>query len=294
MPTECTPDFFGFEPVEGREVVAAFDAGAVTSDAGALLLGATDRAIKMMDRFAGCFHDERRQDLIEHKVVTLVGQRVFGIALGYEDLNDHDELRHDPLMAVLAGKLEARREDCAPVAGKSTLNRLELSRLQPTRYHKISHNPVAIKRLPVDLFLEAHDAAPNEIILDLDATDDPIHGDQEGRFFHAYYDCYLYGLFFVKLYFRHCAPPFVQGHLWARAQPSRRHHLMPPVLSNVRVPLRSGLSSFVGVELKTILLCYIPHILFDRPRGARHMVSELSSRHVLVCGGCMGIQTMMH
>jgi len=192
MPTECTPDFFGFEPVEGREVVAAFDAGAVTSDAGALLLGATDRAIKMMDRFAGCFHDERRQDLIEHKVVTLVGQRVFGIALGYEDLNDHDELRHDPLMAVLAGKLEARREDCAPVAGKSTLNRLELSRLQPTRYHKISHNPVAIKRLPVDLFLEAHDAAPNEIILDLDATDDPVHGDQEGRFFHAYYDCYCY------------------------------------------------------------------------------------------------------
>ena len=120
---------------------------AVTSDAGALLLGATDRAIGMMDRFAACFHDVRCQELIEHEVVTLVGQRVFGIALGYEDLNDHDELRHDPMMAVLAGKLEARREDCAPVAGKSTLNRLELSRLEPTRYHKISHNPVAIKGL---------------------------------------------------------------------------------------------------------------------------------------------------
>jgi hypothetical protein len=192
MPTECSPDFFGFEPVAGREVIAAFDAGAVTSDAGALLLGATDRAIKMMDRFAACFHDERRAELIEHEVVTLIGQRVFGIALGYEDLNDHDELRHDPLMAVLAGKLEARREDCAPVAGKSTLNRLELSRLEPTRYHKISHNAVAIKRLPVDLFLEAHKRAPNEIILDLDATDDPVHGDQEGRFFHGYYDCYCY------------------------------------------------------------------------------------------------------
>ncbi len=114
MPTECTPDFFGFEPVEGREVVAAFDAGAITSDAGALLLGATDRAIKMMDRFASCFHDVRRAELIEHEVATLVGQRVFGIALGYEDLNDHDELRHDPMMAVLAGKLEARREDCPP------------------------------------------------------------------------------------------------------------------------------------------------------------------------------------
>ena len=192
MPTECRPDLFGFEPVEGREVVAAFDAGAITSDAGALLLGATDRAIRMMDRFASCFHDERRADLIEHEVATLVGQRVFGIALGYEDLNDHDELRHDPLMAVLAGKLEARREDCAPVAGKSTLNRLELSRLEPTRYHKISHNPMAIKRLLVDLFLEAHERAPNEIILDLDATDDPVHGEQEGRFFHGYYDCYCY------------------------------------------------------------------------------------------------------
>jgi hypothetical protein len=172
--------------------VASFDGGAITSDAGALLLGATDRAIKLMDRFAACFHDVRRQDLVEHEVVTLVGQRVFGIALGYEDLNDHDELRHDPMMAVLAGKLEARRAACAPVAGKSTLNRLELSRLEPSRYHKISHNPIAIKRLMVDLFLEAHDRAPSEIILDLDATDDPVHGEQEGRFFHGYYDCYCY------------------------------------------------------------------------------------------------------
>src|SRR6201988_4708597 len=192
MPTECSRDLFGFISVEGRQVVAAFDGGAITSDAGALLLGATDRAIHMMDRFAACFDDARCPDLIEHEVVTLVGQRVFGIALGYEDLNDHDELRHDPLMAVLAGKLEARRQGCAPVAGKSTLNRLELSCLEPTRYHKISHNPVAIKGLFVDLFLEAHDRAPNEIILDLDATDDPVHGEQEGRFFHGYYDCYCY------------------------------------------------------------------------------------------------------
>jgi len=192
MPTECSRDLFGFAPVEGREVVAAFDGGAITSDAGALLLGATDRAIGMMERFATCFHDERRQDLIEHEVVTLIGQRVFGIALGYEDINDHDELRHDPMITVLAGKLEGHREDCAPVAGKSTLNRLELSCLEPTRYHKVSHNPIAIKRLMVDLFLEAHDRAPSEIILDLDATDDPVHGEQEGRFFHGYYDCYCY------------------------------------------------------------------------------------------------------
>jgi hypothetical protein len=192
MPTECSKDLIGFAPVEGRQVVAAFDGGAITSDAGALLLGATDRAIVMMKRFATCFHDERRAHLIEHEVVTLVGQRVFAIGLGYEDLNDHDQLRHDPMMAVLAGKLEARREDCAPVAGKSTLNRLERSKLEPTRYHKISHNPIAIKRLLVDLFLEAHKRAPNEIILDLDATDDPVHGNQEGRFFHGYYDCYCY------------------------------------------------------------------------------------------------------
>ena len=118
-------------------------------------------------------------------MVTLVGQRVFAIALGYEDLNDHDNLSHDPMMALLAGKLESWREDCAPVAGKSTLNRLELSKLEPTRYHKISHNPIAIKRLLVDLFLETQQRAPNEIILDLDATDDPVHGSQEGRFFHG-------------------------------------------------------------------------------------------------------------
>jgi Transposase DDE domain group 1/H-NS histone family len=193
MPTECSAQSLDFGAVEGRRVEAAFDAGLVTSDAGALLLGATDRAIRMMDRFALCFHDERRPEYIEHEVATLVGQRVFGIALGYEDLNDHDELRHDPMMAILAGKLTARREDCAPVAGKSTLNRLELSKLAPTRYHKISHNPVAIKNLLVDLFVEAQGREPRQIVLDLDATDDPLHGEQEGRFFHAYYDCYCGG-----------------------------------------------------------------------------------------------------
>jgi hypothetical protein len=173
-------------------VVAAFDGGAVTSDAGSLLLGVTDRAIGLVDRFAGCFADHRRAGLIEHEVRTLVSQPIFGIALGYEDLNDHDELRHDPVMATLVGKLEARRRDCAPLAGKSTLNRLELSRPEPTRYHKISHDPQAIEDLFVTLFTEAHKKAPKQIILDLDATDDPIHGAQEGRFFHGYYDCYCY------------------------------------------------------------------------------------------------------
>ncbi len=192
MPTECSSDLFGFAPVEGRAVVAAFDGGAVTSDAGALLLGSTDRAIRLVDRFAACFSDRRRHDLIEHEVRTLVGQRVYGIALGYEDLNDHDELRFDPVMAALAGKLTAHRADCAPVAGKSTLNRLELSRPVATKYHKISHDPVAIEELFVTLFLEAHVQKPKQIILDLDATDDPLHGHQEGRFFHGYYDGYCY------------------------------------------------------------------------------------------------------
>ena len=192
MPTECSARLFEFAPVEGRRVVAGFDGGAITSDAGALLLGQTDRAIGLIERFAACFNDARMPELVEHQVDTMVMQRVFGIALGYEDLADHDELRRDPVMAVLAGKLEARREDCAPLAGKSTLNRLELSRPEPTRYHKVSHDPTAIERLFVDVFLEAHRRAPEQIILDLDATDDPLHGHQEGRFFHGYYDCYCY------------------------------------------------------------------------------------------------------
>ena len=192
MQTECSAELFGFAPVEGRRVEAAFDAGLATSDAGALLLGATDKAIGLIERFAGCFDDVRCQELVEHEVRTLVGQRVYGIALGYEDVDDHDQLRHDPVMAVLAGKLQARRRDCAPVAGKSTLNRLELSTPVATKYHKISYREASIEALFVRLFQEAHRRPPAQITLDLDATDDPLHGQQEGRFFHGYYDCYCY------------------------------------------------------------------------------------------------------
>src|SRR5262245_1302641 len=159
MQTECSAELLAFAPDGRREVVSSFDGGAITSYAGALLLRATDRTVGLVKRFSKCFIDHRDQVLIEHRVETLIGQRVFGIALGYEDLNDHDELRHDPVMAVLADKLEARRANCAPVAGKSTLNRLELSRLEPTRSHKISHNPIATKRLMVDVFLEAQGRA---------------------------------------------------------------------------------------------------------------------------------------
>jgi hypothetical protein len=192
MPTECNADLFGFAPVEGRQVVAGFDGGTITSDAGALLLGATDQTIGLTERFAACFTDRRVPELVEHSVRTLVTQRIVGIALGYEDLTDHDELRHDPVLAVLAGKLAARRSDCAALAGKSTLNRLELSRAEPTQYHRISHDDTAIQALFVELFLDAHRRAPAQIILDLDATDDPLHGHQEGRFFHGYYDCFCY------------------------------------------------------------------------------------------------------
>src|SRR5918995_2655216 len=192
MPTQCSRDLFGYEVVEGREVVAAFEGGEHTTDAGGLLLGATDRTIGLVGRFAACFNDGRAPAQIEHTIETMVAQRVFGIALGYEDLIDHDHLRYDPVLATLAGKLEAKRKDCAPLAGKSTLNRLEHAPLQPSRYHRIGHDGTAIERLFVDLFLEAYKAPPKEIVLDLDATDDPLHGHQEGRFFHGYYDCYCY------------------------------------------------------------------------------------------------------
>ena len=193
MPTDCSADRMAFAPVAGRAVVAAFDGGAITSDAGALLLGAADRAIGLVRRFAACFVDHRVPDQVEHGLTTLVGQRVFALALGYEDLVDHDALRHDPVLAAVAGKLTARRSDCAALAGKSTLNRLEHAPAgEPTRYHKIGHDGAAIERLFVELFLDAHRAPPAEIVLDLDATDDPLHGQQEGRFFHGYYGCYCY------------------------------------------------------------------------------------------------------
>ena len=192
MLTECHPDRFEFARVEGRAVVASFDGGRITSAAGALLLGATDQVIGLTRRLAACFQDHRDPAFVEHTLETLLMQRVVGIALGYEDLVDHDELRHDPVLAVLAGKLEARRSDCAPLAGKSTLNRLEHGRSEPGRYARISADPAAIEALFVDLFLDAHAKAPGQITLDLDATDDPLHGHQEGRFFHGYYDCYCY------------------------------------------------------------------------------------------------------
>ncbi len=192
MLTDCSSEPMLFARLEGRKVVADFDGGAISSDAGALLLGATDQAIGLVDRFAACFQDGRQAGRVVHDLPTMLGQRLFAIALGYEDVNDHDALRHDPVLGTVLGRLQARRPDCAPLAGKSTLNRLEHAPQGPDRYRRIAHEGAAIEELFVALFLEAHDRPPRQIILDLDATDDPIHGHQEGRFFHGYYDCYCY------------------------------------------------------------------------------------------------------
>ena len=157
MPTECNLAGFEFPRLEGRAVVASFDGGRITSDAGALLLGATDRVLGLTRRLATCFNASHNPAFVEHRLETLLMQRVVGIALGYEDLVDHDHLRHDPALAILAGKPEARRAGCAPLAGKSTLNRLEHPPSgEAGRYHRIGHDAAAIEALFVDLFLEAH------------------------------------------------------------------------------------------------------------------------------------------
>jgi len=194
MPTECSATLFEFEAVEGRSVVAGFDGGNITSNAGALLLGQVDCGLGLVRRFAECFIDRRDPRYVEHQVATLVGQRIFGLALGYEDLNDHDELRKDPTFTALAGKLAPTlRSDCEALAGKSTLNRLEHTpKRHGAKYHKIDCDGAKVDALLVDLFLEAHERAPREIVLDLDNTDIPLFGMQEGRFFHGYYDEYCY------------------------------------------------------------------------------------------------------
>jgi hypothetical protein len=173
--------------------VAGFDGGAITSNAGVLLLGQLDHGLGLIGQFAECFTDRRDPRFVEHRLETLLGQRIVGLALGYEDLNDHDELRKDPAMAVLAGKLKAHREDCQPLAGKSTLNRLEhLPKRKAAKYHKIDFDQAKADTLLVDVFIKAHGKAPRQIVLDLDATDIPLHGHQEGRFFHGYYRCHCY------------------------------------------------------------------------------------------------------
>ena len=200
MLTDCNAGQFAFEALGNRKVTAAFDGGAITSNAGALLLRQVDQRIGLSRQAASCFSDGRDQDQIEHRLETLLAQRMHGIALGYEDLNDHDELRHDPVLGLLSGKLEARRSDCAVLAGKSTLNRLEHApEGAEDRYHKFIVDGEAMKALFINLFIQSQKAAPRRLILDLDATDDPLHGHQEGRFFHGYYKCYCYLPLYVRI-----------------------------------------------------------------------------------------------
>jgi len=193
MRTDCSQDSFDFGTVEGHRVVGAFDGGQITSHAGGLLLGTSNRAIRLIERLARCFKDGRDPDALLHTVPALIGQRIFAIALGYEDINDHDHLRHDPVLQALAGKLTAKRSNCAALAGKSTLNRLEhAAKVGSDPYHKITYDEAAIAALFVTLCVESYLERPTRMIIDLDATHDPIHGEQEGRHFHGYYDCYCY------------------------------------------------------------------------------------------------------
>jgi len=200
--TQCNQECFEFHPLGGREVRGRFDGGAITSDAGGLLLREVEKRTGIIAQFAACCTDHRNPARLEHTVGELVAQRVYALALGYEDLNDHDQLRHDPLLAVLAEKPDPsgenrvrERDQGKALAGKSTLNRLELTGevvSEEERYKKIAMDQAAVDRMLVEVFLQAHREPPQEIVLDLDATDDPVHGNQEGRFFHGYYGHYCY------------------------------------------------------------------------------------------------------
>lgn len=193
--TECTRRSLEFHRLGRRKVTARFDAPAVTSDAGGLLLRELDAKFGFIKQLANCFLDHRNPAFTFHSLEELLSQRIFGIALGYEDLNDHEQLRHDPLMAVLAGKNDPTPPERFALAGKSTLNRLELTpsgASKESRYKKIVARHHKIEDFFVDAFLQVHDKPPQRIVLDLDATDDPLHGHQLGRFFHGYYKSYCY------------------------------------------------------------------------------------------------------
>jgi hypothetical protein len=186
--TECNQSSFEFEASGRREIVARFDGGTISSDGGALLLRQTDKRLNLLPRLAECFLDGRNQEQVEHSILEMLSQRIYGLALGYEDINDHEQLRKDPVFGMLAGRDELEK----PLAGKSTLNRMELGAGINDRYKKITFWKEAVDELLVKIFLESHQQAPEQIILDVDTTDLPLHGKQEGRFFHGYYDSYCY------------------------------------------------------------------------------------------------------
>jgi len=202
MGTECTTEQMEFQQLGRRLVIGRFDGGKISSDAGGVILREVESRFQILKRLAGCFRDYRDEERIEHSLESLIRQRVYGMALGYEDLNDHDSLRHDPLMGLLSEKRDPSgmdrvraKDQGKPIAGKSTLNRLELTpehANEKSRYKKIVADEKAVDELMVAVFIQSHETAPSEIVLDVDATDDPLYGNQEGKFFHGYYAEYCY------------------------------------------------------------------------------------------------------
>jgi len=202
MKAQCTAEQREFHGLGRRDVIGAFNGGRISSDAGGLLLREVEQRTHILKRLSGCLFDHRNAELIEHPVECLIKQRIYAIALGYEDLNDHDTLRQDELLALLSDKRDPTGADRLrepdkgkALAGKSTLNRLELTpggANEKSRYKKIVAHPEAMDALLVDRFRESYSSPPEEIVIDADATDDPLHGHQEGHFFHGYYGHYCY------------------------------------------------------------------------------------------------------
>jgi len=267
--TECNQEVFSFASHFSRRVEASFTAGQVSTDGGALLLRQADRKIGLLKRVASCFTDLRSPLLIQHRLGEMLSQRIYGLALGYEDLNDHEQLRHDPLMAVLAG----RRKLEEPLAGKSTLNRLELPG-GSKRYHKIDYTPAKIDALLCDLFIESHSEAPNQIVLDLDATDIPLHGHQPERFFHGYYDSYCYLPLYIfagdQLLCARLRPANIDGAAGALGEVKRIVAQLRTKWPDVKIVLR-GDSGFCREELMAWCESADNHVdfLFGLARNSR-------------------------
>jgi hypothetical protein len=266
--TECNQSGFGFEAFGKREIIARFDGGTISSDGGAFLLRETDKRLNLLPRLAACFLDGRNQNQVEHSILEMLSQRIYGLALGYEDINDHEQLRKDPVFGILAG----REELDVPLAGKSTLNRMELGTGINDRYKKITFWKDALDELLVTMFLESHREAPVEIVLDVDTTDLPLHGKQEGRFFHGYYDSYCY----LPLYV------FCGGHVLCARLREANHDASFGCLQEiqrivarirtawpeVKIVLR-GDSGFCRNELMSWCEGHQVHFVFGLPRNRR-------------------------
>ena len=294
--TECNQQTFAFHSLSRREVVARFDGGNITSDGGSLLLREVDLRTRIVKQFAACFMDFRDRDLIEHTVLDLIAQRVYGLALGYEDLNDHDHLRADPLLAVsinhadpLGRQRRRERDQGKALAGKSTLNRLELTPADATaqsRYQKIVYKKKAIEDFFVAVFLQAHDRPPEEIILDLDATDDPLHGNQQGRFFHGYYKEYCYLPLYIfcgaHLLCARLRPANIDGAAGALKQVKRLVERIREKWPQVRIILR-GDSGFCREHLMAYCEANALFYVFGLARNSRlekELAAEMTQAEV--------------